>query len=184
MIGEAELVCIAATASGGEPDRVLGTCDVAALARVVAAAEGSSAGRPFEHAATLVLALVREQPFPRRSNAAVAWLAAAVVLEAAGVRVRARADDVVAFVRGIGEGTELLDVVVGLEALATVGARRPTWRCPACKREVYAAERRAGRAIFVGVTAYELTNRCWYEHRAHDRQGNPFPVAAEPVGVT
>ena len=184
MIGESELVCIAAAACGADPEEVLGRCDLGALTRVAAVAETAAkadAG-PFEDAAHLVLAILREQPFAAGTNDGAAWLAAAFVLEAAGVRVRARATDVVAFVRSVSVDDELLDVVVGLERLAAVSGRRPAWRCPACKRELYVAERRAGRAVFVGVTAFELTNRCWYEHGAHDRRGEPFPVA-EPVSV-
>jgi hypothetical protein len=155
---------------------------VAALARVAAVAEGLAGVTPFEEAAELALAIVRERPFDGGANGAVAWLAISVVLDAARVRVRARAADVVAFVRGLDEASSVLEVTAAIERLAAVAARRPTWRCPACHRELYAAERRAGRAIFVGVTDFELTNRCWYEHRAHDRRGEPFP-ALEPIGA-
>jgi hypothetical protein len=181
VIGEAELLCVAATASGIELDELLAGTDVAALARVVARTEPPTGA--FEDAARLLLAVLQERPFPDDTNAATGWLAAALVLDGAGARVRGSRADIVAFVRSIDEQAELLDVVVGIERLAVASdGRRSSVRCPKCSRELYARERREGRAVIVGVSAFELTNRCWYEHRAHDRRGEPFPVV-ETVGV-
>ncbi len=187
-LSETELVWLAAAAAGTTPDDLLARTDMGALARVDAEADrrDPDGDGDLHHAARLLLAVVRERPFPDDANAAAGWLAAAFVLERAGVRVRShRRTEVVTFVAGLDERTPLVDVVVGLERIASGGGRRLAWLCPACGRELYARERRDRRAVTVGVTAYELTARCWFEHRAHDRAGRPFPttVALDPVGA-
>lgn len=182
MIGEAELVSIAAAAAGTTATELLERTDMGALARVAAAAEVDAG--TLEHAARLLLAIAQERPFPDGSNLAAAWLTAAFVLEEAGVRHRVRAADAVPFVAGLDERSALGDVMVTLERIVARNGPRMAWFCPVCGRELYARERREGRLINVGITAFELTNRCWYEHREHDRRGRPFrSAAADPVPV-
>jgi hypothetical protein len=104
----------------------------------------------------------------------VAWLTAAYVLGDAGIDVNATTRAVVAFVGGLDGATDPSGIVVELHRLVTGTGPRTSWLCPVCQRELYCRERRERRVLRVGGTAFELTNRCWFEHRAHDRRGRPF----------
>jgi hypothetical protein len=200
-VDEGDLVWVAAVASGMESGAVLDGCDVAGLARVVARCE--LAGNPIDEAAAALVGIAREQPFPR-ANAAAAWLAAAHLLAGASLGVRAGEDELVSLVSAARSGS-VGEAAAGAALAGWVEWREPRggpvrralrWLvapavpavpgagddhigrvCPACGRALRAEERdaRGIRMAWVGTDRFELTARCWYEHRAHGRDGRPLP---------
>ena len=193
LVDEGDLVLIGSVALNADADRLLTQCDIAALVRVVARVEGAAS--PLDKAATVLVEVVAQRPFPD-NNAAVGWLAAAHVLGASGLRLRLTDRDAHALIAGVAGGSMAVAAVA--EALSD-GAydrhrslarrlfrapRRPsdeaarTRACPLCGRRlrVAAAERLvpAGRAPHA---RFELSARCWAQHRAHDHRGRPVSAA-------
>ena len=90
----------------------------------------------------------------------------------------------------------LLDAVVSgdlsrRDLMARLAARRRTRRlvgtCPACGRELHVLDHEVSghSLLIVGMSRFELVARCWFEHRAHGRAGQPLPAkpAGEHAGV-
>jgi len=187
LLDEAGLVQVAAAASGARPDDVLTTCDVAQLASVAAALETATSSR--DAAARVVLEVARRRPF-RRDNAAVAWLAAAVVLAGDGLRLRIGGTTAAAVVEasprlGPAEVGEILDQHVepclprGRRALRRLIGPRPLdgpglFPCPACGRLL--VQRRhdlVGSGVWADAARAERVARCAVEHGGHGRRGEP-----------
>ena len=178
-LDESTLVWIAACAMKCEPEAVLATVDVAALARVVSACE--AAGDVVAEAAAVLTATIEHRPFPT-ANRASAFLAAACVLESARIRTRPISTEIAAIV----ECT--VDAEQRLRDLVTAGTRAERYLpypCPACGRRLrYRAEEFGPvSANFVGTSRYELTARCWYEHRVHSRAGTPLADVAPSEAI-
>lgn len=202
VVDEADLVWVGAVASGMDADDVLDGCDVAGLARVAAGCE--RAGTAVDQAAAAFVGIARERPFPR-ANGAAAWLAAAHVLAGRSLVLRAADGDVLSLLAAARSGAAGQAAVA--DALTTWAAPRSgalrrmrgwlrwlspvppaelwgaavpvAWSCPVCGRRLRQPERDVRGMPMAWVTAspFELTARCWYEHRAHRRDGRPFAPA-------
>ncbi len=179
---EGTLVWAAATVLRADPTEVLTRTDLAALDAVVVAATRTD---PVEAAAALLVTTIRERPFPH-ANVAIAWLAAADLLAAAGRRVAMDAADAVDLCTAITTAqTSTVQLSTAEISTAEVaGALRASLvragtACPACGRHVYADQPSARHTMTPGAGRYELTARCAFEHRAHDRRGNDLARPAE-----
>lgn len=184
---EADLVHVAAVATGSRPDQVLAGCDVAGLASVAAALEGATCG--LDGAALAVLEVGRRRPFAA-GNAATAWLAAAHLLAGDGLRLRigplaartvfaASADlgvgDVAAVIAARTEPRRPLVRRVLRRLAVPARADGPgVVRCPACDRPL--VQRRhdlAADGVWVEAARLERVARCAASHGGHDRLGVP-----------
>jgi hypothetical protein len=187
-LDEADLVHVAATATGTAPERVLAGCDVAGLASVAAVLESATCG--LDAAALVVLEVGRRRPFAA-GNAATAWLAAAHAL--AGDDLRLRIGHLAATT--VFEGSSRLgvrEVAAVIEAHAErrgsflrgvlrrlTGPVEPTgpgvsW-CPSCGRPL--VQRRhdiVAEGVWVESARIQRIARCAVEHRDHDRFGVPY----------
>jgi hypothetical protein len=194
-LDEADLVHVAAVASGASPERVLAACDVAGLASVAAALEGATCG--LDGAALVVLEVGRRRPFAA-GNAATAWLAAAHLLT--GDRLRLRIGPLAATrVFGASAQLDVREVAAVIEAHTEPqrrfvgrvlrGLTRPVgpsgpgvhW-CPACGRPL--VQRRhdlVAEGMWVEAARLERVARCAVERGHHDRLG--LPRRREAVGV-
>ena len=169
-IDEASLVCAAALVLEVTPADVLEEVEIAGLTALVATVDAiEDAARAAAH---LLERIVLDRPFPR-SSAAIGWLAAVDLLRAEGQHVDARPQDVVALCAAIRAGTA--DVVGQLRRWSTPSG----FACPACGRTVYAFAT-ARTPVLHGTSRTELTARCAFEHRRHDRRGRTRD-ADEPV---
>jgi hypothetical protein len=182
-LDEAELVHVAAMATGRPPATVLTTTDVAALAHVVAHLE--QATTRVEAAATAVLEIGRRRPFGDGSPAA-AWLAAAHLLALDGRSLRigpvGAAGVLAAEERiGVAEVTEVLvehseprRSRIGRLLRPLLEVHRPDGPsllpCPACGLPVV---RRRNDITDAGPwsssAVAQRVARCAVEHRTHDR---------------
>jgi hypothetical protein len=176
---ESTLVWAAALVNDVDPAEVLAQTDVAALAAIVARADEAS--EPVDVAAWLLVGVVQGRPFPT-GNAAVGWLAALDVLAVATCRVTVDRARVVRLCDDIRQGA------LGPGAVAAV---LRGWvvengiACPACGRRVYASDPAARRLVMPGTSRFELTARCAFEHRGHDRCGRLAALPApSPAGHT
>lgn len=186
-LDEADLVHVAAVASGTHPGEVLARCDVAGLASVAAAVETTDRG--LDGAAVVVLEMGRRRPLAS-GNAATAWLAAAHLL--AGDRLRLRIGHLAA--RTVFEASADLAVAEAVEVIEArtepfrpllgrvlhrltgpVGPSGPgVVRCPACRRPL--VQRRhdlVAEGMWVEAARLERVARCAAEHGRHDRLGLP-----------
>ena len=177
---EGWLVWVAARATKTDPQAVLEAADARAL--VIAVAEVEAAGHePLDVAAAALTAVACHRPF-RSGNRAAAWMAAAVVLADAGIRLGLPDDAAAGLVVGAEHGLVSRDAVrtalaAGRKAGTAAGRGRVLSRsCPVCQRELHAYEEFVvGRgSVLISNTDFELAARCWYEHRAHDRTGRPI----------
>lgn len=182
-LDEAELVHVAAVATGRHPDAVLAAVDVVALASVVAQLE--QAPTAVEAAATAVLEVGRRQPFGAGSTA-TAWLAAAHLLSLEGIRLRIGPIGAA----GVLGGDPQLEVAQVAEILRLHSGRRRSvvgrllaslfevsWPdgpsvlpCPVCSRPV--VQRRSDVTTtgpWSEMARTQRVARCAVEHRAHDR---------------
>ena len=190
-LDEAELVHVAAVATGRHPAAVLADADVAALATVVARLE--QAPSTVEAAATAVLEVGRRRPFGDASTPA-AWLAAAHLLSLDGLRLH---------IGPVGAAGVLADEPpLGVAEVAEVlrlhsGRRRSrlgrllgslfevTWPDgpsvlpgPACGRAI--VQRRndvTTTGPWSDMARAQRVARCAVEHRAHDRWARPLVPA-------
>ena len=160
VLDEAQLVLIAAAASGVAPDEVLASTDVAALARVAAAIEGCHDA--LDVAATALVGIAQERPFGKDSSA-VAWLACALAAPVEAARLAVNRADAVDLVGRASCGEASREHV--REHLAS----RQT-RCPTCRRPIAHATQPSMRSAPI-----ELIARCAVEHGAHGRFGEPYP---------
>jgi prophage maintenance system killer protein len=169
----AAIVWAAALVEERDPDDVLAGADEARLTQITA--EVDAFDDPVEAAALLLVRLVQDRPFAG-SASAIAWLAAVDLLRMEGLPVRATAKEVRALCRSLRSGR-------AAPPAAAAQLRRwttpPGLPCPACGQRVYADDARTRALVARHATAYELTGRCAYEHRSHDRLGRTrAPVAA------
>jgi hypothetical protein len=196
-LDEADLVLVASAACGQRPEQVLASCDVAALASVVAAAEHAPSG--LDAAAVVVVEFGRRRPFAR-GNAAAAWLAAAHLLTGDGLRLRigpttartvfAASDDLDAtVVRAVlVEHIEPSRSLVGRVLRSLFGPRTldgpGVFRCPACDRPLV---QRRGDLVAAGPwvdsARIERVARCAVEHGAHGRRARPSSHDQVAVGA-
>ena len=160
-LDEAGLVCAAALVTDTAPADIVDAVDAAVLGALVA--EVDAIDDPVRAAAPLLSRSVRERPFPA-FNAAIGWLAAVDLLRAHGLHAAARPRDVVELCGAIRAGAA--DVAAQLRRWTTSSG----FRCPACDRTVYAFSARGPRVLH-GTSRVELTARCAFEHRSHDRHG-------------
>jgi hypothetical protein len=188
-LGEADLVHVAAVATGTSPQQVLADCDVAGLVSVVAAVEGAAGG--LDAAALVVREVGRRRPFAA-GNAVTAWLAAAHLLAADGLRLRIghRAATTVFEAGAELSARDMAGVIAAhSERRLPVGRRALRWlvrpaplagpavfRCPACDRPLV---RRRHDLVAAGVWAdaarVERMARCAVEYGSHDRYGRSHP---------
>jgi hypothetical protein len=172
-LDEAGLVWAAALVTGAAPADVVDAVDVAALSALVA--EVDAIHDPVRAAAHLLARVVLERPFPM-ANAAIGWLATVELLQERGLHTAARPRDVVELCAAIRAGRA--DVAAQLRRWST----RSGFRCPACDRTVYEFSA-TGPRVLHGTSRAELTARCAFEHRSHDRHGgalatsSPSPIA-------
>jgi hypothetical protein len=197
-LDEADLVHVAAVASGITPERVLAGCDVAGLAAVAAALESATGG--LDGAALVVLEVGRRRPFAA-GNVATAWLAAAHLLVGDGLRLRIGALAAARVFEGsaelaIGEVVEVIEAHTepqrGFVGRILRGLSRPVgpsgpgvhW-CPACGRPL--VQRRhdlVAEGVWVEAARLERVARCAVERGQHDRLGVPRRrEVREVVGV-
>jgi hypothetical protein len=184
-LDEADLVHVAAVATGTPPERVLARCHVGGLAAVVAAVEQGTCG--LDSAALAVLEVGRRRPFAA-GNAMTAWLAAAHLLAGDGLRLRI-GHRAASTVFGASAELEVEDVVTVIEAHTE--RRLPTVRralrwlvrpvppagpglfwCPACGRPL--VQRRhdlVAGGMWAEAARLERVARCAVEHGGHDRSG-------------
>jgi hypothetical protein len=181
-LDEGWVVWVAARALHRDPGRLLAECDVAALAGVVADIDAVADNGAVEQAATVLTAVARRRPFTA-GNRAVAWLCAAVLLDGAGVPIALDDEAAYAAVVAAEDGSRSADqlaALLGGDARAT----GPTLgrSCPACGRQLHGYEGGAvgSGPLLVGTSRYELVARCWYEHRAHGRDGEALVAVEAP----
>lgn len=180
-LDDAELVLVAAAATGLGADVLLDGCDVRGVASVVAATERATT--PTGAAAALLVAMERHRPFPS-GNLATAWLAAAHLVAADGLRLHV--DPPTA--RRLSACGDVEAVEQGLVALARprTGAFRrwfveprppsPTaLPCPTCGRLVplRAADACLVRGPWALSAHIELRARCAVAGGPHLRDGRP-----------
>jgi hypothetical protein len=184
-LDEADLVHVAAFATGTRPERVLAACDMAGLASVAAALEGASGG--LEGAALVVLEMGRRRPLAV-GNAATAWLAAAHLLAGDGLRLRIghlAATTVFEASAELGAGDVAAVIAPRTEPHRSrlrrtvrrlIGPVPPAGpgvvRCPACGRPL--VQRRhdlVADGVWTEAARLERVARCAAEHRRHDRLG-------------
>jgi prophage maintenance system killer protein len=194
-VDEADLVLIAAAASGADPGLVLDGTDVAALARIASCAQ--AAPTPEAAAAAVLVGVARGRPFPH-GNRAAAWLAAAHVLARNGRHVRIRDEDALALVSGAERGDDGEGAVAWALAGHSVERRRGLRRalgwmvsplrgsvvetrpCPLCSRPVRVHARDMASMPPGASARLVVSARCWRQNRAHGRDGRPHP-ALPPV---
>jgi hypothetical protein len=225
---EADLVWIAAVATGSCFTEVVESCDAAAVSAIAAEAQvrAWATDDPVAVAATLLVGIARRRPF-RHGNAAAAWLAAAHVISTGSMRLTMPDELAVELVSRAGGGAAGQPAVAAAlaahvtprgrgsrprrrdRALAVArrgarwlttparragapgprraaapgvraGAAPAAGTCPACGRPVHAIDVPGARP-WIGVSRYELTALCWYEHRAHGRDGRAAEPSAAPA---
>lgn len=184
-LDEADLVHVAAVATGTPPERVLADCHVAGLAAVVAAVERGTCG--LDSAALAVLEVGRRRPFAA-GNAMTAWLAAAHLLADDGLRLRI-GHRAASTVFGASAELDVDDVITVIEAhterhlsparralrwlLSPVPPAGPgVLRCPACGRPL--VQRRhdlVAGGMWAEAARLERVARCAVERGDHDRSG-------------
>lgn len=196
-VDDADLVLVAATALDTDPNALLALVDVAALERVVAAAELTV--DPVDTAAALLVDIVRQRPFPH-GNVAVAWLAAVQQLRAADLELRMTDAAAMRLLRAVEGGAGEADVAAvlarststrpgALRRLATALVRADTvdgqlWPCPGCGRAVEVREANVGGLRPGSVAAQPtLLALCASQHGVHDRRGRPNDGADDSRAV-
>jgi hypothetical protein len=187
-VDESWLLWVAAVATEQAPEAVLRDADVAAVVSVVAAVE--AVADPVDRAVAVLDAVLVRRPFGPGSRA-VAWLSAVMVMAEAGRTVTVGDDEGWALVAAAERGDLSQRELAARLRSASAGASRRVrvaGRCPSCSRtlHVLAHERVGGQLVLVGSSRFELMARCWYEHRAHDRDGGtlqPAPDGTAPAGT-
>ncbi len=181
-IDEATLLWAAAVVGRVDPVAAANGVDVDALVRVVTAAD--DAPDPLSTAAGVLFNLITSRPFPS-SNAAIGWLAATELLARVGCRVVVSSETVVSLCDAVRDGCRTEDqVAASLRSWMVVAGTA----CPVCGRRVYANASGARRTSMPGSARFELTARCAFEHRVHDKLGRaiarpfePSPESRQPV---
>lgn len=189
-LDEAELVHVAAAATGLDAADLLGGADVAALARV--AADLETATSPLDAAATALLGVLRHRPFAGASPA-TAWLAAAHLLGVEGRRLRIGPIGAASLIAALPDLSHPVVVEVLLQQsdppqswlgrlLGAFGEVRradaPSVRpCPACGRPVVRHRLDLGReGPWTSAADAEVVARCAVAHREHDRWAHVRPL--------
>lgn len=168
VLDEAACVWAAALAVGVDPVQLSATVDVAALAVVVADAD--VAADPVDAAARLLVGMVRRRPFPA-PNASIGWLTSVDWLARRQLRVVADPPAVVELCGSIRAGSaEPAEVAAAMRAWVIADGIA----CPVCGRRVYARDPLARRSLAPVGGRFELTARCAFEHRTHDKSGRPM----------
>src|SRR5947209_10947572 len=108
-LDEGWLVWVAARATKADPQDVLEDADARALVTVIAEVESAGAD-PLDVAAAMLASIARHRPF-RSANRAAAWMAAAVVLADAGIRLQLPDDAAAGLVVGAEQGLVSTDAV-------------------------------------------------------------------------
>jgi hypothetical protein len=167
-LDEAALVWAAALVQDRDPAEVLAGADTTALTRIVH--EVADIVDPVDAGARLLVELLQQRPFPGPASA-IAWLAVVDLMRSAGHPVRATTQEVRTLCRSVRSGRR------ATEGAATALRRwtaPPGLPCPVCDRRVYADDPMTRSLVARHGTPYELTSRCAYEHRAHDRSGRAY----------